>query len=118
MPIYNKLVRDKIPNIIKKDGKKPKIQTISLENIQTYRFNKVKEELQELEDALHYPQINEPEDTLREVADVLEIAWYCIYNRKVTKKDIEKVYSILLEKRKTNGAFDKNILLVEVLDND
>lgn len=65
---YNKLVRDKIPAIIEKEGNR--CDYISLTNDRMYYYsliNKLEEELKELEKASNINEI------LEEVADVLEV---------------------------------------------
>lgn len=63
MPVYNKLVRDKIPEIIEKSGKQCIIETMDKKNYLEFLDNKLDEELAE------YQQ----DKSIEELADLLEV---------------------------------------------
>ena len=66
MPIYNKLIRDKIPDIIRKEGKKFNIMTLNDNEYEIELLKKFIEECQEL------VQAKDENDKLEELADIFE----------------------------------------------
>lgn len=98
--IYNKLVRDKIPKIIKKAGMKPIIRTLSDDELPLYLEMKLEEEIKE------YRESKNPE----ELADILEV----IVTLAETKGlDMADIVSMQIDKRFKNGGFNDKILLIE-----
>src|SRR5687768_17300075 len=105
MIIYNKLVRDKIPEIINREGKSFRIK--SLED-QEYS-NELKKKFQE--EVMEYLKAISNEEALEELADVLEI----IHSLALLHEgDIEKVETIRKSKVASRGGFNKRILLLTV----
>lgn len=105
MKIYNKLVRDKIPEIIEADGRKCKTTVVeNMENYKQMMISKLKEEVEE------YVQSGEVE----ELADILEVIFALSQN--VHEVDVNKLESIRIEKRKERGGFDLKIILNNVYD--
>jgi len=97
---YNKLVRDKIPEHIKSEGRLP---ITHIANNKEYG-KKLKEKLQE--------EIKEffKNETIEEMADIQEVInAICCYKR-FNKKKLE---SIRKKKAKDRGAFKKKIILEE-----
>ncbi len=101
---YNKLVRDKIIEIIESKGQKAE-----------YRFLNDEEYLKELHKKL-FEEANEfvEEDDKEELADLLEVI-YAIAN--VKKIDLAEVEKIRLQKRTKRGGFEKKIYLESVEEN-
>ncbi len=97
---YNKLVRDKIPEIIKENNEIP---IIHIANDEEY-WNKLKEKLKE--------EINEflEDNNKEELADILEVIYAIRDYMKINKEELEK---IRLEKANKRGAFKKKIILDE-----
>lgn len=107
MPIYNKLVRDRIPEIIKQSGKKCTTKILSdKEYIQELQKKSV-EELQE------YLNTNNNEKAIEELADVLEVL---LALAKCHGSSIEEVETVRIEKKKKRGGFQEKIFLIEVED--
>lgn len=104
--IYNKLVRDRIPEIIENDHKT--CATRILENGEYLEClkNKLLEECHEVMDA-------EGEDIKKEIADVLEVLEALENTLHIDHKE---VLSIKEKKARSNGAFDKKIYLEYVED--
>ncbi len=100
---YDKLVRDNIPSIIENDNKKAIIRYVDDIEKKDYLLKKLQEEVDE------FVLSNEPS----EIADILEVIDTLISNLKLDKNEI---YKIKEEKRRKNGGFEKNIILVEVKD--
>ena len=95
---YNKLVRDRIPKIIKKDGGVP---LTHIANDKEY-WRKLKEKLKE-----EVEEFLKGEDE-HELADILEVI-YAIYDFK--KVDKEKAEFIRKKRFKERGGFSKRIIL-------
>jgi len=101
MKKYDKLVRDKIPKIIKENGKKCKTKSLKTEDIEKYYRAKVLEEMDELfEDPC-------PE----EMADLMEVVDSL---RKKLELKIEDVIEAKCTKRSDRGGFEKGTILVHV----
>lgn len=96
--IYNKLVRDKIPEIIEASGKTCEIETLPDEEYLQMLDKKLDEELAE------YHQ----EQNIEELADLLE-ALYA--TAKARGYSIEELEQVRIEKQKDRGDFDGKILL-------
>ncbi len=107
MPTYNKLVRDRIPEIIEATGKKFSTRILSDEEYLIELKNKSFEELEEYHDA------ETREDAIEELADLMEIFHAFAKSHGATLDDIEVIRR---EKAIKRGAFDKKIFLVEVED--
>ena len=89
--IYDKLVRDKIPEIIEKSGKQCEIEILS--------------------DEKHLEMIDKKLD--EELADLLEVIYAATKARGYSIEELEKVRAEKAEKR---GGFDKKILLRKVIE--
>ena len=98
---YNKLIRDNIPEIIKKDGKTAKVHIAD-----DVEYDKrLKEKL--LEEADEYAASGDPE----ELADVLEVVYAIAINNGIHKVQLE---SMVQKKRNEKGSFEKRIVLEEI----
>ncbi|WP_301107166.1 nucleoside triphosphate pyrophosphohydrolase [Sporosarcina sp.] len=107
MPVYNKLVRDLIPDIIERDGKTC-VTRILDESAYIAEVNKkMYEELKEYEEA------NTAEEHVEELSDLLELIYAAAQFNGVT---IEELETVRQEKAKKRGAFNERIYLEEVLD--
>ena len=107
MPIYNKLVRDKIPNIIESTGKK--FTTTILTDYQYFKELK-KKSFEELEE---YMATENNEEAKEELADLLEIIHTLANYHGSSIEGIEMIRKEKVEKR---GGFQDKIFLVEVED--
>ena len=104
MKQYNKLVRDRIPEIIKADGKTCVCETLSDEHYLYLLDQKLNEELAEYQES----------KSLEELADLLEVIQAVVKARGWTLEELEQVRADKVAKR---GGFEKKILLKEVLEN-
>ncbi|MBZ9577590.1 nucleoside triphosphate pyrophosphohydrolase [Patescibacteria group bacterium] len=97
---YNKLVRDKIPEIIKQKGDVPITHIAGDEEY----WQKLKEKLQE--------EANEflKESSEEELADILEIIYAICDFKKIDK---EKLESLRKKKAERRGGFKDRIILDE-----
>ncbi|WP_404460836.1 phosphoribosyl-ATP pyrophosphohydrolase [Sutcliffiella horikoshii] len=107
MPEYNKLVRDKIPEIIELTGKKYTTRTLSEEEYIKELKNKGLEELKE------YINATTNEEALEEIADLMEVIHALAKYHNTTLDEVEKLRRNKEEKR---GAFEERIFLIEVED--
>ena len=99
--IYNKLVRDKIPEIIEASGKTCQTEILSDEEYLQMLDKKLDEELAE------YHQ----EQNIEELADLLEVLYA---TAKARGYSIEELEQVRVDKQKARGAFGKKILLKTV----
>ena len=97
---YNKLVRDRIPEIIEASGKRCKVQVLDDEEYLRMIDAKLDEELAEY----HKDQ------NIEELADLLEVIYAAVSARGYDVKQLEEVRAAKAEKR---GRFQKRLLLVE-----
>ena len=100
---YNKLVRDRIPQIIEASGKTCATEILSDEAYLRMVDTKLDEELAEY----HSDQ------TIEELADLLEVIYAAAMARGYTLEQLEVVRA---EKAAKRGAFAKKILLKEVIE--
>lgn len=124
--VHNKLVRDRLPNIIIGKGlsfKAHKLDNVEFEN---ELANKLVEESKEVAEKIHWlnhkcsqePVSNEElkydlEEITEELADVLEVYVNLIKSLKIKTSDVEKAANL---KRVKNGGFEDRIFLEWVED--
>ncbi|MDQ0885934.1 putative house-cleaning noncanonical NTP pyrophosphatase (MazG superfamily) [Paenibacillus sp. V4I9] len=108
MKVYNKLVRDKIPQIIEEKGKKAEFRVLSDVEYRTMLDLKLHEEL------LEFIHANE-EDQVEELADLIEVVYAILERKGVSIEDFEKVR---LAKKEKRGGFEEKLFLVGVEEND
>lgn len=106
--IYNKLVRDKIPEIIEANGEKPIIRI--LENNE-YKDELEKKLLEEYNEVLKAKSSNE---RIEELADMIEVI---ISLAKLENKSLDDIIKTANKKREKRGGFEKRIFLESVMDN-
>lgn len=101
---YNKLVRDKIPEIISNDGKTSELQFASTDDaFLSLLGQKLVEESQE------FIESKDP----AELADILEVMLAILHLKKISFSKLEK---IRLDKRDDRGGFDKRIILISTTE--
>ncbi|QQZ07674.1 nucleoside triphosphate pyrophosphohydrolase [Heyndrickxia vini] len=105
MPIYNKLVRDHIPEIIENTGKQCSTRVLAHNE---YFKELKKKSLEELEE---YMNAEFNEEAIEELADLLEVIHALSKYHGAT---IEQVEEIRLQKAKERGGFSEKIFLIEV----
>ena len=100
--VYNKLVRDRIPEIIASTGDKYKIRTLSDAEYIEMLDAKLDEELKEYHE----------DKNIEELADILEVLYAVAKARGYSKEELEETR---LKKREKRGGFDNKILLIETV---
>lgn len=102
--VYNKLVRDRIPEIIKNSGKTSHIEIMNEKEYEKALLEKLQEEAYELFNA-------SPGDRVKEIADVQEVLLAILNHWEIDLKTV----SIKREKRAVErGSFNKRIKLLWV----
>lgn len=99
--IYNKLVRDRIPEIIEGSGKECKIRILNEEEYIQMLDVKLDEELAEY----HKDQ------NVEELADLLEVIYAAALAHGYSIEQLEQIRAAKAEKR---GAFQERVFLIEV----
>ena len=99
--VYNKLVRDKIPEIIRSSGKTCVTATVSDEEYLHLLDKKLEEELSEYQAS----------KSLEELADLIEVIAATALARGCTWEELMQIRD---KKRTERGGFDNRILLLNV----
>ncbi len=99
---YDKLVRDKIPEIIEASGKKCVIEIADDETYEQKLEEKLQEELDEY---------LETKDIV-ELADLVEVVRALVEARGMTWEDLEALQE---RKREERGGFSQQVILTEVI---
>lgn len=99
--IHSKLVRDKIPEIIRADGKRPKTRVLGDKEYLEALLKKLREECDELI----------ADKNVEELADVHEVLIALAEALDIKHEELEKVR---LDKAAKRGAFHQKIFLEEV----
>ncbi len=97
---HNKLVRDKIPEIIRKEGKIPVVRIASDKEYWTKLKEKLREEVEEFA----------KEENKEELVDILEVFNAICAFRKFNKSELEILRK---NKQETKGGFKEKIILEE-----
>ena len=100
---YNKIIRDKIPEIIMKSSKTPIFRHAEGEELLNLLNIKLQEELNE------YNESGE----IEELADLYEVVLAILDFKGVSVTEFER---IRLEKRDKRGAFKKGLVLEKVIE--
>ena len=102
---YNKLVRDKIPEIIKKSGHKPIVYTADDEEYIKRLYDKLIEEIEEFK----------KNPSSEELADILEVCDAIMMYYGISSEDVKEIKN---KKFKERGGFLNKIILKEVIEDD
>ncbi|WP_431026854.1 nucleoside triphosphate pyrophosphohydrolase [Lysinibacillus sp. LZ02] len=98
----NKLVRDKVPSLVTKDGGSYSLKLLSPLEHQHEITKKMYEELDE------YHAAHSKDEAIEELVDMVELIYAAIKLHDVSPEDFE---AIRLEKKKKKGGFEKGIYL-------
>lgn len=96
---YQKLVRDRIPEIIEKQGERPVVRELDGAEYLACLEEKLQEETAE------YLESKEPE----ELADILEVVYALGEARGHSRAELEAVRE---RKRQARGGFEKRVFLI------
>ena len=103
MRVYNKLVRDNIPDIIRKSGEIPCISILDDDKYLDELKTKLIEETNEFIES----------EELLELADILEVVEYLA---KAKGSNLDEILRLKEQKEIKNGAFEKKMFLEYVED--
>jgi len=98
---YNKLVRDRIPEIIEQGRNRCRIEVLSDEDYLRMVDAKLDEELAEYH----------ADGSVEELADLLEVIYAAAAARGYSREELERIRAEKAEKR---GGFEKKIMLIDV----
>lgn len=104
--IYNKLVRDKIPEIIENDGEIVFTHVLSDAEYRLELYKKLNEECMEVAAS------KTSKETLEELADVLEVLRTIAL---LENSQLEDIIQIADKKKEKRGGFQKRIFLEKTL---
>ena len=99
---YDKLIRDRIPEIIEKSGKKCIVEVMDEDTYIDYLDRKLEEELNEYQ----------ADKSLEELADLLEVMYAVTVARGYSVSELE---SLRKEKAEKRGGFEKRLRLKGVV---
>lgn len=100
MVIYNKAIRDKIPDIIEESGKNCNVKKLTNSEFLIQLEKKLVEELSEYQESKN----------VEELADILEVIYRISELKGITSDELD---SIKNDKAKKRGKFDNNLFLVD-----
>ncbi len=100
--LFNKLVRDKIPELLQKAGAEPDFRVLNQEEYKLELNKKLKEECQEVIEAPDKISLTE------ELADLTEVILSLAKNSNITLEEIEKTR---IKKKENRGGFDAKLFL-------
>ena len=103
MKEYNKLVRDRIPEIIEAAGEKPVVRVLGDEEYREQLLKKLEEEAREAWEAR-----GDKKDLEKEVGDILEVIEAVVRAFDLDEGEIKKIKE---ERRKSRGGFEKKLFL-------
>lgn len=101
MKVYNKLVRDKIPQVIEEDGRRCETSIVSKEQLLPLLEEKLKEEVNEFMQ----------DRNLEELADIMEVVFGLAENLGYSEEDLLKKRE---EKKEERGGFKEGVFLKTV----
>ncbi|MFC1663054.1 phosphoribosyl-ATP pyrophosphohydrolase [Patescibacteria group bacterium] len=99
---YNKLIRDKIPEVMGKKGKAYETKRLSAKEYRRELLKKVGEEASAL------PKLDKKEDLADELADVIEVIDEVKRTYKITDEDLKNSQK---KNRRRKGGFKKRLFL-------
>ena len=100
MAIYNKAIRDKIPEIIKESGKNCNVKKLNDSEFLVQLEKKLVEELAEYQESKN----------VKELADILEVIYRISELKGITSAELDCIKN---EKVKKRGKFDDNFYLID-----
>jgi predicted house-cleaning noncanonical NTP pyrophosphatase (MazG superfamily) len=103
MTVYNKLIRDKIPEIIEESGRELRFEVLPDKEYLAELNKKLQEELNE-----YYE-----DQSIHELADIVEVVYAILKYKEVPLHKFEEIRKGKAEKR---GSFDKKLFLKEVIE--
>lgn len=109
---YNKLIRDKIIDLLLHEGKEYKAYKLSKKQFIHHALNKFEEELEELREGV---VSNDTENITEELCDLMELVYAVASHYKISE---EKLTEKRQEKNNSVGNFDSMIFLESVTEDE
>ncbi len=106
--IYNKLVRDNIPDIIKNNGEIPITKTLDEANYKKELETKLNEEYHEVLES-------DGKNRIEELGDMLEVIKALA---ELEGSNLNEVIEVSKQKRLKRGGFSKKIFLIKTKESD
>ena len=103
MKTYNKLVRDRIPEIIEADGEKPTVRVLGESEYKTALLEKLVEEAREA-----VATNGDPKELAKEIGDVLEVVDAMV---GAFGLDLSQIEEVKKKRREARGGFEKRLFL-------
>lgn len=107
MPVFNKLVRDNIPQILEASGKTFTMRILA----SSEHLGEIKNKM--LEESLEFQQASTKKDEIEELADILELVHAALHVYGVSYEELEAVRQ---QKGNKRGGFAEGVYLMEVED--
>ena len=107
MPVYNKLVRDKILEILESDGLSYNAKVLEAQDF----LKEVKVKM--VEEAKEFQQAENVQEMVEELADLLELVHTAINALGISYKELEDIRA---HKKVKRGGFEQAIYLLDVED--
>lgn len=107
MKVYNKVIRDHIPEVMLAAGKTFTVRTLEQGDFIAGLKTKLTEELEEVMVA------TDKESMLEELADLVEVIYAIVEHSEVSIEEFERVR---VTKREEKGGFEKGLWLESVKD--
>jgi predicted house-cleaning noncanonical NTP pyrophosphatase (MazG superfamily) len=98
---YPKLVRDRIPEIIRQSGQTPYTRTAAQSELESYLLEKLHEEVSEFRES----------KDVHELADILGVVYGIARYYGISEEALNRLRQ---DKRRSRGGFDQNILLEKI----
>lgn len=108
--VKNKLVRDLVPQNIKKNGQRAIVEILNEKRFYKELLKKMSEEVQEIIEA----STEGKERLTEEISDLYEVIDALIKLRNISEKEIKHAQR---EKMSSNGSYNKRFYLVSVENN-
>ncbi len=105
MKIYNKLVRDKIPEIINSEGRVAITRKLDDEEYLNELNQKLQEEVKEYLE----------ENNVEELADIVEVIYGILNSKNVSIEEFEIIRKNKVDRR---GPFNKKIFLEKIIEEE
>jgi len=104
--LYNKLIRDRIPEITESDGWISETKVLNSKDFLLELKKKILEEAKELNEG------KAKENLIEELADIQEIIDTILSEKKIKISEFKKAQA---EKRKKRGGFKKRLFLIKTV---
>ena len=99
MIVYNKLVRDRIPEIIRQQGEAPRTRILEPQEYTALLEAKLDEEVREFHG----------DKNLEELADILEVVYALAEDLGHTRQELDEIY---IRKHEKRGGFRDKVFLI------